>query len=143
MATTPNSIVALQTPKLFPQQYSTADSTGVNKTIATGSPNGTKIAGLWANNSDAGGSHAVTVQLQRSGINYGGVLTTIPTSAGFANGVPPVNLMAPAIWPGLPVDSDGNPFIFLQSTLDLLVAIYSTGLTAGAVLNVTGVGGDF
>ena len=93
----------------------------------------------------SGGASDATpaLQFQRSGVNYGGVVAAIPLSAGFANAVPPVNLMSTAVWPGLPIDSDGNPYLYLQSTLDLLVANYSTALAAGTLLNLQAVRGDF
>lgn len=143
MAVTPNSIVTVQTPKMSVLQFSTADTAGTNKTLATGNANGTKIGALYANSNDTGAAHLLTLQLQRSGVNFGGVAANIPVSAGFTNGNPPVNLMSTAVWPGLPVDSDGNPFLWLQSTLDLLVATYATAIGAGFVVNVHGVGGDF
>lgn len=144
MATTPNSVITVQTPKMDVQQFSTADTPGTYKTLAQGASNGTKVNGIWATSNDST-AHTMTVQLQRSGINYGGVTSTIPTSAGFSASSPAVNMMAPASWPGLPVDSDGNPFLFLQSTLDLLVATYSIAISTGisGVINAAAVRGDF
>lgn len=143
MAVTPNSIITVQTPKASCVQFSTADTAGTNKTLATGNANGTKITALFANSNDSGAAHLVTLQLQRSAVNFGGVAVNVPVSAGFVNGTPPVNFMSTAIWPGLPIDSDGNAFLFLQSTLDLLVATYATAIGAGFVVNMQAVGGDF
>lgn len=144
MATTPNSIITVQTPKLDLLQFSTLDSTSVLKVLATGGVNGSKVTGLWVNNGDST-AHSVRVDITRSGSSFAGVVSTIPASAGFANGIPPVNMMAPAVWPGLPVDSDGNPFLFLQSTLDQLQALYTINLSTGvgATINLQAVKGDF
>lgn len=143
MAVTPNSIVTIQTPRMSAINFSTADTPGTNKTVIQGASNGTKITALYANSNDTGASHLGTMQFQRSGANFGGVAATIPVSAGFANGTPPVNFMSTAIWPGLPIDSDGNPFLFLASTLDLVVGTFATAMGAGFQLNMQAVGGDF
>lgn len=143
MAVTPNSVITLQTPKLDILQFSTLDAAATFKTLATGGVNGSKISGLWASNTDST-AHLLTVGIQRSaGPNQAFVATTLPISAGVANGVPPVNLFAPTIWPGLPLDSDGNPFILLQSTADLLVATYTLAFVAGGLINLGTVRGDF
>jgi hypothetical protein len=143
MAVTPNSVVTLQTPKLDLVQFSTADAAATYKTLATGGVNGTKISGVWASNSDST-AHNIFLGVQRSGgPQQTFIATTLPISAGFSNGVPPVNLMSSTVWPGLPVDSDGNPFILLQSTADLLLAQYSLTFVAGGLINVGAVRGDF
>lgn len=143
MATTPNSIITVQTPKMGLVQFSTADAANALKTFTQGGANGTKVIGLYGTNSDGGAAHALTLHLQRSGVNYGGVAVSLPANSGFVSGTPPVNLMSTAVWPGLPVDSDGNPFLFLQSTLDILMATYGTTLTTNTVVNVQAVTGDF
>lgn len=143
MAMTPNSIITVQAPKVDLLQFSTADTAGVNKTLSAGAANGSKIVGLFATSNDAGAAHLMTVQMNRSGVNYGGAAVTVPVSAGFTNGNPAINLMSTAIWPGLPIDSDGNPFIFLSSTLDNIVATYGTAITAAASVNLAAMRGDF
>jgi hypothetical protein len=143
MATTPNSIITVQTPRMGAVGFSTADTAGTNKTIIQGGSNGTKVTALYANSNDTGASHLGTVQFQRNGANFGGVAVTIPVSAGFANGTPPVNFMSTAVWPGLPIDSDGNPFLFLASTLDIIVGTFATAMGAGFQLNMHAVAGDF
>lgn len=144
MAVTPNSVITLQTPKLDNLFLSTAIAPGVASNVSIGSVNGTKITGMWASNSDAGATHLLSFGISRAGGGMAGCgAVTIPASAGVANGVPPVNLLSPTIWPGLPVDSDGNPFFFLQSTADIFQAQYGTTLTTGASINVFAVRGDF
>lgn len=143
MATTPNSIITVQTPKMGAVSFSTADTPGTNKTVLTGSANGTKITALYATSNDTGATHLGTVQFQRSGANFGGAALTVPITAGYANGVPPVNFLSTTVWPGLPVDSDGNPYLFLASTLDLLVGTFATAMGAGFQLNMQAVAGDF
>lgn len=143
MATTPNSIITVQTPRMGAVSFSTADTAGTNKTVIQGGSNGTKITALYATSNDTGAAHLGTVQFQRSAANFGGVAVNIPVSAGFVNGTPPVNFLSTAVWPGLPVDSDGNPYLFLASTLDLLVGTFATAMGAGFQLNMQAVAGDF
>ena len=147
MAVTPNSLVSVQSPKSVGVQFSTADSTGVNKAAYTGGQNGSKIVGLYATNSDSAAAHLLTLQLQRviagSTTNFGGVAVSIPLSAGFTAAAPPVNVMASTNWIGLPFDNDGNPFLFLASTTEILTVTYGTTLTAATVVNLAGVAGDF
>lgn len=143
MALTPNSIVTVQTPKLALVQFSTVDTPGVLKQLIQGGANGTKITGIYATSNDAGAAHLATLQIQRSGVNYVGVAVSVAANSGAANGTPPVNLMSTAVWPGLPTDSDGNPFLFLQSTLDILMATYGTTLTTGNIVTAQAVAGDF
>lgn len=75
-------------------------------------------------------------------MKYGGVAVNVPTNSGFTNGTPPINLLSQANWPGLPLDSDGNPYLYLVSG-DTLQCTYATALTTSDVLNVVFVGGDF
>lgn len=143
MAVTPNSVITLQAPKLDLLQFSTLDTAGTYKTLATGGANGTKITGLWASNADST-AHLLTVGINRNaGPNQPFAATTLPISAGIANGVPPVNLLSASVWPGLPVDSDGNPYLLLQSTADLLVATYTLAFVAAGLINLGTVRGDF
>lgn len=142
MAVTPNSLISVQTPKAILGQLSTADTVSVLKAIYTGSPNGSKIVGLWVSNADSVG-HTLDVDIQRSGSSYGCLRTTITASAGYSNGTPSINLMSTAIWPGLPFDNDGNPFLFLQSTLDTLSVSYASTFTTTTLLNIIGVAADF
>ncbi len=129
-------------------QFSTLDTTGVYKTVYVGgnASNGSRVFGLWASQNDSS-AHSITVQFQRSGTNYGGITTTIAASAGFSTSatVTPINLLSPTVWPGLPVDNYGNPYVHLASTLDSLVATFSTAISTGisGVINISGAAEDF
>lgn len=50
--------------------------------------------------------------------------------------------MTSTIWPGLPVDSDGNPYILIASG-DTIQATFATALTAADVLNIVATCSDF
>ena len=68
-------------------------------------------------------------------------LSTV-TSAGFVSGAPDQNLMSASVWPGLPVDEYGNPYIQLISG-DTIQATFATALTSTAVINIVASCGDF
>jgi hypothetical protein len=133
-ATTPNSVVTAQTPNRGVVQFLTADSATVYKTLYTAGANGSMCFGMWSTNSDAA-THLITVQLVAGAIKEGGMSITTVANAGFANAVPAQNLTSPANWPGLPTDSNGNPFILLASG-DTLQATFTTAVTASAAVNI-------
>jgi hypothetical protein len=50
--------------------------------------------------------------------------------------------MSTTLWPGLPVDSDGNPYIILVSG-DTLQATFATALTSTDFVNIVAQCADF
>jgi len=135
-AVTPNSAITAQTPTRGVVQFlQGTDTAGTYKTLYTAGSNGSRCNAMWSTNNDASATHLITVQIVNTAVKYGGMSLTSVVSAGFATAVPPQNLMAPANWPGLPLDSDGNPFISLVSG-DTLQATFATALTSSDVLNV-------
>ena len=118
------------------------DSAGTYKTIYTAGSNGSIIKALWATTNDASLAHLVTCQIVNTAVSYGGTAVSIPISSGFASGAPPVNMMSFVNWPGLPLDSDGNPFLYLVSG-DTLKCTFATGLTSSDVINLVAVASDF
>lgn len=143
-ATTPNSSVQPQTPNRGIVQFlQGTDTAGTYKTLYTGGSNGSIIKGIYATTNDASAAHLLTCQIVNTAVKYGGVAITIPISSGFANAVPPINIMAPANWVGLPTDSDGNPFLFLASTSDTIQCTFATNLTSTDVINLVAITADF
>lgn len=135
--------VFVQTPKLYLcQLLQGTDVAGTYKTIVTGAANGTKVSALWENNNDGSATHLVTVQLKRGSVLFGGAAFTTVSSEGFVNGTPAKNILSVAIWPGLAIDSDGNPYLFLESG-DLLQATYATALTSSTLINLAATASDF
>lgn len=137
--------VFVQTPKAAKIQFLNASVAGTYVALYTGGANGSKITGLYAASSDGTAAHVVTCGIQNTSVNYGGSAVNVPLNSGFANAVPAVNLMSATNWPGLPLDSDGNPFIYLTSASDILVCTFATTVTSGAAntLNVIAIGADF
>ena len=135
-AVTPNSIVTAQTINRGKVQFlQGTDTAGTYKTLYTAGANGSKCFGMFETNNDSMATHLVTVQVFNGGVAYGGVAVTSASSDGFANATPAKSLMSPANWPGLPVDANGNPFIYLVSG-DTIQATFATALTSMDLINI-------
>lgn len=140
---TANSVITAQTPNRGIVQFlQGTDSAGTYKTLYTSGANGSKCNAMWSTNDDGSATHLVTVQIVNGGIKFGGMAITTTSSQGFANAVPAINLMSSANWPGLALDSDGNPFIMLI-TGDTIQATYATALTASTRINIVATCVDF
>ncbi len=141
-AVTPNSPVTPQTPNRGIVQFlQGTDAAGTYKTLYTAGANGSICNGMWATTNDST-THLITVQIVNSAVKYGGMSITSVASMGFANAAPALNLMSPANWPGLPVDANNNPYIYLVSG-DTIQATFATALTSTDVLNIVTFCADF
>lgn len=143
-ATTPNSSVTPQTPKAAVMQFlQGTDVAGTYKTLYTGGTNGSIVKGIYITSNDPSAAHLVTCEYVSSAVNYGGFAINVPTTTpGYATAVPALAPMTAANWPGLPVDSDGNPYIYLNSS-DTIKCTFATALTASDKINVVAVIADF
>jgi hypothetical protein len=142
-ATTANSFITPQTPSRGIVQFlQGTDSAGTYKTIYTAGSNGSRCFALLATNNDGTAQHLLTVQIVNGGVKYGGVALTTTLSAGFATATPPQNMMSASVWPGLPVDQYGNPYLQLNSG-DTLQATFATALTSSDLINIVATCSDF
>lgn len=135
--------VFVQTPNIGNQTFiSGTDSAGTFKTIYTGATNGSKCVGLYAISNDNTATHLLTVEIIHGATTTPIEAVTIPLS-GVANtyGVT-LNLWSPANFPGMPVDSDGNPYIYLTNG-DTLKMTFATAITATDQINVVATCADF
>lgn len=140
---TANSIITPQTVNRGIVQFlQGTDSAGTYKTLYTAGANGSRCNAMWTTNNDGSATHLLTVQIVNSTVKYGGTALTTVSSAGFANGTAPQNLLSPSIWPGLPVDSDGNPYIQLI-TGDTIQATFATNLTTSDLISIVVSCADF
>lgn len=142
--------VLVQTPKngscTFVQG---TDSAGTYKTCYTGGTNGTKIVGIYATSNDTT-PHVVTVQLSTSTTAHcspqsnclGGPGVSITGAANF-NAVVPINFLSTGNWPGLPFDSDGNPYLYLTGNSQTIEATFQSNLGASTQVSVVVVAADF
>ena len=122
------------------------DAAPVWTTIYTGDADGSKITGLMIGSTDAT-AHLVTCVVSHATGNLartvGATVTTGTTRPGYGSAVPVINMMAAAVWPGLPFDSEGNPYVFLASANDRIDCRFATAITSGTAIDITVVGGDF
>lgn len=138
------AFAALSTTPVFPQQVVVSyaqflqgtDTAGTYKTVYTPtSDNGAKCFALGLTTTDTTATHLVTIQIQKSAVDYGGMSITTELGSGFVDGLPPQNLLTTTLWPSLSSDSDGNHWFFVGKN-DLVRATFATALTAGKVINL-------
>ena len=132
--------VFVQKPKMPKVQITNANGTTAQTLYACGA-DGTKVTGLFATSTDTV-ARDVQITVVNGATTY--VLTTVTTAinAGNVAGTAPVNLLSTTNFPGLPVDSDGNPYFYCESTDTLKVGVLVT-VTSGKFVNVTAVAADF
>jgi hypothetical protein len=112
------------------------------KTIFTAGGNGSKVFALFAASSDTS-ARVLQVAITNSGTNYPLCTVNVPASSGTSSsGSTPVNLLSTATIPGIPIDSDGNPFLYLISGDTLTVSALTTVTSADAI-TVHAVAADF
>jgi hypothetical protein len=121
-------------------QIANADGSN-NKTVVTAGANGSKVVSLFASSTElTANNRDVQVSIVRAAVTYVLATTTVPFSAGFTVAAfGPINLLA-AI-PNLPIDNDGQRYLFLESGDTLVVASLTT-LTAGKIISVHSDYGD-
>lgn len=151
-AVSQNLVVTVQTPKNGTVNFvQGTDSAGTYKTLYTGGANGSKVKALWCSSNDGSASHLLTVQIAKSTTDHCATLgqclpavaATVATNAGFANAAGAVNMMSAGVWPGLPIDSDGNPFFYLSGNTQTVEVTFATALTATTQVACTTIAEDF
>lgn len=130
-----------QKPKNYKQQILPADTTTL-KTIATGSADGTKISAINVTSNDTA-ARDVTFGITTGGTFYPLGTITIPVTAGQIAATAAVSLLDLTKVPGLPIDSDGNPYIFLSSASDTLQAKVLVTVTAAKEIDIVAQGSDW
>lgn len=131
MAVTPNSALYPAIPRSFGTGMTTALGAGGSTVIVAGAAQGTKVNALWVTNGDPAVAHVFEIDQSVAGNIVSAARITLPQSNVA------VNMLSTSVWPGLPFDADGNPYIFLGSTSDTLGALYGTTLNVGTQI-VTG-----
>lgn len=122
-------------------QIVNADGTNL-KTISTGAANGTKITAVMVATDDTG-ARDLQVGITRVGpVFYPLGTKTIPIGSGTTAAAAGVNLLDPAIIPGLPIDSDGQPYLFLENGQSLQAKVL-VAVTAAKTMSINAVAADF
>jgi hypothetical protein len=129
----------VKTPNNGATQITTGTGSSGVVTIYTGAANGSKIPALLA--VGLGTTSPFDVQW---GASSGGTLyiygtVLVPAGAGSTDSIPSVNVLNGGATPGLTLDSDGNPFVFLASSawsLQAKTPATSSTWAAGSVINL-------
>lgn len=132
--------VFVQTPQLMVIQLPTAGLTPQALGPTPGA-DGTKCTGMTATNTSAN-PYTLQVTFIRSAVNYVQMTVLVPANSGNTAAALPINMMSAANWPGLPIDSDGNPFFYLKSG-DGLQANSTVVMADPAKVSVMAVCGNF
>lgn len=119
---------------------STGSGTG-SVTVYTGGASGTKIIGLTATSCSTA-ANDVTWGITNGGTFYTLGTKSVAAAAGTSNSVVAVNFLDITVTP-LPLDSDGNPYLFLKSSLDTLTIKAQNATIASGLIYVTAITGDF
>lgn len=130
-----------QSPKNGNVQILPADASAL-KTVYTGGANGTKIVSLIATSNDTS-ARDVTWGITVAATFYPMGTVAIPITAGSINSAPAINLFDLNRTPGLPLDSDGNPYIFLASASYTLQIKALTTVTAAKEIDISAVAADW
>jgi len=137
---TANSVVTTQAPKAYKAQITNTSGTTTVSLVTPGA-NGTKVVSIVCTNTDSSG-YNVTFSVLRSSTAYVLDTAAIPAGAGSSGATPPASILNATLIPGIPVDSDGNPYLFLEPTDTLQMANGST-ITAGKMISCQTVAADF
>jgi len=148
-----SSPVLPQTPKVAVTQFTSSSpvstvSGSTFTTLYTGGTNGTKISSVFVSNTStsAGIVAILTLTSTVSGATANYPLMSISMPAllvGYDTVIQSQN-MFPAAYLPLPIDGDGNPYLFLTSSLNTLaVGISSAIQTTGGRVSFTVIAADF
>jgi hypothetical protein len=132
--------VFVQTPKNTQITIVAADAS-TNKTVCTAGTNGTKVTALWVTSDDTS-ARIIQWKITRSAVTVLCGSTNVATLAGTDGVTPAVDLLGATLNPGLPIDNDGNKYLFLVSG-DTLVISSTTTVTAAKTVSATAIHADF
>ena len=121
------------------------DAAGTYKTIYTAGSSGSKIVAINVSTDDGSATHVLNLTLTRSATDYIIGSYTLPVNSGTDGSAASIDLLRGGpntLIPGLPLDNDGQRYLFLESG-DTLRMTFATALTASKRINVVTIGADF
>ena len=133
--------VFVQNPKITPAAFTNADAANTKKTIHTAGANGSKVVAVTASSTDTS-NRTGQLWLTRSATSYLLASVIVITLAGTDGSAPAQNLLTSGLWPGLPVDNDGQRYLFMESG-DTLQISFTAQVTAAKEIDVVAVAGNF
>lgn len=107
----------------------------------TAGANGSKVLAVIASSTDTS-NRDIQMAIINTATTYILSTKTVPLASGTAAGTPAVSLLDPAVLVGMPVDNDGNPFLFLVSG-DTLVFSALTSITTAKAMTIHVIAEDF
>jgi hypothetical protein len=114
-------------------------------TLVTAGANGSKVISIVCSSTDTV-DRSLNLTRVRSATSYLLTQVDMPALSGDAGSssgfTPPVGVIAQGNIPGLPMDSDGNAFIYLESG-DTLVINTTVTLTSAKIIACSAVSADF
>lgn len=128
-------------------QFAAASGTTANIIYQSGA-SGSKVVGVYVSLKDA---TALTLNFYLGGNTAATINTTpiwsvpVPANAGANSTIPAVAVFSSSQVPGLPVDNDGQPYLFLanNTTQNTLWCNTSAATQTGNILMAWAVAGDF
>lgn len=139
MASTPTFV---GTPGLALLQLTSGEGTATEPLLDVTGTGSAKVVSIIATSTDTS-NRTVQLYVLRAGTLYLLGSTVIPAGAGTDGVTPAVNMLNPSLMPGLPVDNDGQAYLFLVGGTDKLEVILVAGLTSGKFINIAVVYGTF
>jgi hypothetical protein len=139
--------MAMNTEPRFPDLVKWAGVTIVNadgtafKTLWTAPVNGSKITSISATSDDTA-TKDMQLWMSKGGVDFLLGTKTIAITAGFVTGTPAFNWFDGVQIPGLPVDADGQRYLFLENGC-VLKAKLTVAATAAKTHYLTAYGCDF
>ena len=113
----------------------------IAQNVYVGGVNGSKIVSCLCVNTDTS-PHTVQLAITRSGVNYLLGTVNVGASAGNQANLAPVELLRSL--PGdFPLDSDGNPYIFLNDNNEFLTVAVTSPMAVATSLFCVAIGADF
>jgi hypothetical protein len=127
------------TPRAGLVQIANADASNQKDVLSAGA-NGTKVTALMAASDDTS-ARVVQVSILRSATNYVLGSVSVAAASGTDGATAAVDLLKALLLPGLPVDADGQHYLFLESGDKLQVKSLAT-VTSAKLVHVTAVAAD-
>lgn len=127
-------------PKVSNAEIANADASNL-KTVVTGALNGTKVNSLTLTSDDTAARDVQFGVTQFGGSFFPLGTVTVPITAGTIAATPAVNALNRTACPGLPLDSDGNSYLLLESGDTFQIKALTT-VTATTKIYATAIHGD-
>lgn len=140
MATTPNSVITPQTVNTKGQSFVNADGTTVKDVFVAGAA-GSILNMLVVQSTDSAARNIKFYYYDGTTAWPIGTVALV-INAGNTGAIASVNALAAALIPGLPLDSNGNPYLKLKSG-DKIQASMLVAVTAALQVSVTALGEDY